>query len=137
MRHPLIALLLLLVFAGNLLASPHPCHQVRGTEAEPAQASPAIQPASQHGCHGAAVAATPTDGQQGHGTHASTPASSEDAGSPCGDENGGCKHACHMVAVVGAQVRLFATQPQAQMVPPTFDRSLPLFAPPIDHIPLV
>ena len=77
------------------------------------------------------------DGHEGHGTPSSTPASNEDAGGPCGDEKGGCKHVCHMVAVVGTQIALFSVQPQAQMAAPTFDRSLPLFAPPIDHIPLV
>lgn len=130
MRNHLIALLLLLVFGGSLFASPHPCHQVRGSETESVQ----VSPPAQHGCHGAAVQ-TASTGHEGHGTPA--PASSGDGGGPCGDETGGCKHVCHMVAVVGAPAALFAVEPQAQMVAPTFDRSLPLFAPPIDHIPLV
>lgn len=131
MRRHLIALLLLLIFGGSLLASPHPCHQARGAEPESAQAGAESQPARQHGCHG--TVATTASAEE-HGVP--SPASG-DASDPCGDEKGGCKHVCHMVAVVGAQLALFSVQPQAQMVPPTFDRSLPLFAPPIDHIPLV
>jgi hypothetical protein len=133
MRHHLTALLLLLIFGGSLFASPHPCHQARGAEPDSAQVSPPGEPAGRYGCHGAVQAAA--TGHEGHGAPA--PASGGNAADPCGDEKGGCKHACHMVAVVGARVALFAVEPQAQMVPPTFDRSLPLFAPPIDHIPLV
>jgi hypothetical protein len=122
MRNHLVALLLLLVFGGGLFAGAHPC-QFPGTASKSDEAKP--------DCHssGAATAAT----HHGH----SAPVPSEHEGDGCSDENGGCKHACHMVALVRFQVAVFAVQPQARMVTPTVDRSLPLFAPPIDHIPLV
>ncbi|HJX27444.1 MAG TPA: hypothetical protein VJ885_05995 [Thermoanaerobaculia bacterium] len=121
MRNHLVALLLLLVFGGGLFSGAHAC-QFPGAASESDEAKP--------DCHssGAATAST----HHGYGTAA--PSECEDDG--CSDEKGGCKHACHMVALVRVQIAVFAVQPQARMVTPTFDRSLPLFAPPIDHIPL-
>lgn len=124
MRNQVIALLLLLVFGGGLFTGAHAC-QLAGTVPESDQSKP--------GCHGSGAATASTaSAHHGHGT----PAPSERDGDGCTDETGGCKHACHMVALVRVQVAVFAVQPQARMVTSTFDRSLPLFAPPIDHIPL-
>jgi hypothetical protein len=124
MRNHLIALLLLLVFAGGLFTGAHACQLagVAGTMSESEQSKP--------GCHGSGAATAST--HSGHGA----PAPSEHKDGGCSGENGGCKHACHMVAVVRTQTAVFAVGPQAQMAASTFDRSLPLFAPPIDHIPL-
>jgi hypothetical protein len=130
MRNHLIALLLLLVFGGGLFTGAHACQLAGFAETMPESGE------SKPGCHGSGAATVSTASTHpGHGTPAPTEPS-EDKDGGCADENGGCKHACHMVAVVRAQIAVFAVEPQAQMVAPTFDRSLPLFAPPIDHIPL-
>lgn len=122
MRNRFLALLLLLVFGGGLFAGPHPC-QAQGTPLDSGKES---KPA----CHG--HEATPASN---HGQSASS--SSEHEDDCCSGRQGSlCEHACQMVALVQVQILRFAVQPQAQMVVPTFDRSLPLFAPPIDHIPL-
>jgi len=121
MRDRLIALLLLLVFCGSLAAGPHPCH-AQGTAPEPVKQS-------QTACHHAGSA----DSTTGQGASSS----SEHEDDCCSGGQGSlCQHACHMVALVRAQTLLFAVQPQAQLVAPAIDRSLPLFVPPIDHIPL-
>lgn len=114
MRNRLLALLLLLVFAGGLLAGPHQC-QAQAT-------APDSGKESESACHGTEHEATSTPGQ------------SEDEDDCCSQS--GCEHACHMVAVVQIQVVIFAVEPQAQLDSPAIGRSLPLFAHPIDHIPL-
>jgi hypothetical protein len=128
MRNHLIALLLLLVFGGGLFTGAHACQLAgfAGTMPESGESKP--------GCHGSGAATAAT--HSGHGTPAPS-GHGEHKDDGCTGENGGCKHACHMVAVVRAQTAVFAVEPQAQMAASTFDRSLPLFAPPIDHIPLV
>lgn len=126
MRNHLIALLLLLVFGGGLFTGAHAC-QLAGFAATTPESAP-----SKPGCHGAEAATASALPGHGHGTPVPSGRENDD----CADEKGGCKHACHMVALVRTQIAVFAVEPQAQMVAPTFDRSLPLFAPPIDHIPL-
>lgn len=120
MRNRLLALLLLLVFAGGLLAGPHQC-QAQGT-------APDSGKESRSACHGTEHEATSTPGQS-----ASSPGEDED---DCCSKSG-CEHACHMVAVVQIQAVIFAVAAQEQLVSPAIGRSLPLFAHPIDHIPLV
>jgi hypothetical protein len=117
MRNRLLAVLLLLVFAGGLFAGPHPC-QAQGTPPDSGKES---TPA----CHGQEAASASTPGQS------SSPSSQDEDGS-----GSLCQHACHMVALVRVQISWFAVQPQARLAVSRFDRSLPLFAPPIDHIPL-
>jgi hypothetical protein len=127
MRHRFVALLLLLVFAGGLFAGPHPC-RAQGTPADSVKVSTVSKPS----CHGheAAPAPAPANGPR-------VAASSQGQDGCCpGTQGSVCEHACHMVALVRVQVSLFAVQPLARLAVPTFDRSLPLFAPPIDHIPL-
>lgn len=121
MRNRLVTLLVLLVFCGSLLAGPHPCH-ARGAAPEPVKQSKSA-------CHHTEPAAS-NDGQI-----ASSSGEGED-GCCAGKQGAGCEHACQMVALIGVQTTVFAVQPQTRLVAPTFDRSLPLFAPPIDHIPL-
>jgi hypothetical protein len=120
MRNRLVTLLLLLVFCGSLVAGPHPC-DAQGTAPEPVKQAKAA-------CHHTGPAES-TDGQ-------STSSSEGEDDCCAGRHAAGCEHACHMVALVRVQALLFAVLPQARMVVPTFDRSLPLFASPIDHIPL-
>jgi hypothetical protein len=122
MRNHLIALLLLLVFGGGLLAGPHPC---QAREAAPDSGK------SKSGCHGSHSEASSTPEQ-------SAPASDGEDNDCCAGEHGtGCEHACHMVAVVQIQAVIFAVAPQKQLASPAIGRSLPLFTHPIDHIPLV
>jgi hypothetical protein len=120
MRNRILALLLLLVFGGGLLAGPHPC---------PAQGTPSDSgKESKPACHGHEAASVQSQGAS---------SSNDDQDDCCvGEQGAGCKHLCHMVALVQVRTAVFAAEPQERLTASTFDRSLPLFAPPIDHIPL-
>jgi len=48
-----------------------------------------------------------------------------------------CASTCEMTAVFDAHLALAVVRPVAPAVSPVFDRSLPLFAHAIDHVPLV
>ena len=112
MRARLVTVLLLLLFCGSLFAGAHPCQAQEPQDAQ--KTAPA--------CHG----------------HEAAP-SVPNAPVPAGDQDTGehhCEHACHMVALVQIPVSVFAAEPEAEMATPVIARSLPLFTPPIDHIPL-
>lgn len=115
MTRRLFTLLLLAVFGFGLLAGPHPCAAAHG-ERESAQPS----------CH---EAAHPSDGPE-----VRADASPSDDGRDCCDTL--CRHACHMTAVAEASPVTFAIAPVSQAVAEVSGAGLPLFAHPIDHIPL-
>ena len=113
MRH-LLSLLLLTVLSVGLFAGPHPCkaaHQQR--ESRPS-------------CHETAGAA--------HGTAAQKQAPSHSEGQDCC--NAFCQHACHMPALAEAVQVVFAVTPISETIIEPSGSDLPLFAHPIDHVPL-
>ncbi len=114
-KRSLVAFLLLSVFGFGLLAGPHPCGDSQG-EGESAQPS----------CHEAAPASNGPEVRAG----AATP---DDGGSCCDTL---CQHACHMTAVAEASPVTFAIAPVSQAVAEVPGSGAPLFALPIDHIPL-
>lgn len=114
MRH-FQSLLLLTALSVGLFAGPHPCraaHQQRE---------------SRHSCHEAAEAS--------HGTaaHKGTPSHKDDGKDCC---NTFCHHACQMTAIADAAQVAFAVTPVSQTVAEVSGSDLPLFAHPIDHVPL-
>jgi hypothetical protein len=119
MRNRLISLVFLVAFGFNLAAGHLPCRAEKAawqTETE-----------SGMSCHGSgepAGAATLRGG---------LPASGREC---CSGEHGVCQHACHMVADVRGGASGFAVKESSQELPAAVDRTLPLFAHPIDHIPL-
>ena len=107
MTRKLLALFFLAAFGFGLVVGAHPC-QAMAVELENGRST----------CH-------ETEG-------ASAPA-------PSGDESGcgaSCQHACHMTAVTATGSMAFAITPVAQAVVEASGSGLPLFAHPIDHIPL-
>lgn len=121
MTRRFFSLLLLAVFGFGLLAGPHPCkaaHKERSGEEKSAQPS----------CHG--TAAHSSDG----------PAAVAGATAPDDDERGccetSCRHACHMTAVAAASSVAISIAPVSQAVAEVSGAGPPLFAQPIDHIPL-
>ncbi len=112
MTRKLFALFFLAAFGFGLLAGAHPC-----------QAAVGEQDSGHSACH------------QAEG--AGAPAPSEDDETP--DQNGcgtSCQHACHMTAVAAGGSMAFAIAPVALAVVEASGSGLPLFAHPIDHIPL-
>jgi hypothetical protein len=113
LRH-FLSLLLLTVLSVGLFAGPHPCkaaHQERQ---------------SRHACHEAAGAS--------HGTAAHKDAPSHSDRQDCC--NTFCQHACQMTAIADAAQVAFAVTPVSQTVAEVSGSDLPLFAHPIDHVPL-
>jgi hypothetical protein len=114
LRH-LLSLLLLTILSVGLFAGPHPCkaaHQERQ---------------SRQSCHEAAGAS--------HGTaaHKDAPSHKDDGQDCC---NTFCQHACQMTAIAGASQVAFAVTPISLAVVEPSGSDLPLFAHPIDHVPL-
>lgn len=62
-----------------------------------------------------------------------TQPSPADGGGDCGDS---CQHACHMTAIAEAEPVVFAMSPVSEAMDEPSGSGLPLFAHPIDHIPL-
>ena len=62
-----------------------------------------------------------------------TQPSQDDDGGGCGDS---CQHACHMTAISEAELVAFAISPVSEALDEPSGSGLPLFAHPIDHIPL-
>jgi hypothetical protein len=114
-KRSLVALLLLSLFGSGMLAGPHPCEASHG-ERESGQPS----------CHEAA------ESPQSPGVRADA-SPSEDERSCCDTL---CRHACHRTAVAAATPIAFAIAPVSQAVAEVPGSGLPLFAHPIDHIPL-
>jgi hypothetical protein len=113
MTRPLSALLLLAAFGLSLLLGPHPCgawHAGRGS----AKAS----------CHESEP--SPTGPQLSADTH-------EEGGDGCSTF---CQHACHMTAIAEARPVAFAISLLSEATVEPSGHGLPLFAHPIDHIPL-
>ena len=108
MTRKLLALFFLATFGFGLLAGARPC-----------QAGQAERESGHSACH------------QAGGAEA--PAPSEDEENGCGAS---CQHACHMTAVAAAVSIAFTITPVAQTVVEAPVSGLPLFAHPIDHIPL-
>lgn len=119
MRNRLTVLILLFAFGCGLLAGPHPCHARRVAPSPGGEAKMA--------CHSQAPAS-----QRSAGPSLSA-AKSEDC---CARHGVLCESACQTVGVVRVEIPRFAIQPLAGMAAPAVDRSLPLFAHAIDHVPL-
>lgn len=115
MTRRFFTLLLLTVFGFGLLSGPHPCKPSHG-EQENAQPS----------CHAAAHASNSPEVR--------ADASPSDEDQSCCDTL--CQHACHMTAVAEASPIPFAIAPVSLAVAEVSGSGLPLFAHPIDHIPL-
>ena len=116
MRRSASFLLLILTGCG-LMAGPHPCHAMR-----PAQETAAPP------CH-----AQPSANSTSGGNSQVSPGILDCC-------NGGnsrlCESTCQMTAVFDARLSLFAVRPVSPAIQPVLDRSLPLFAHTIDHVPL-
>lgn len=117
MKRVLLSLLLLVTFGFGLVAGPHPCHEAA---AEGERPSAPAQPS----CHGAAAPAGPSAAQ----------ASLSPAGQDCCDV--ACPHACHMVAVVSAELLLFTAVPLSQRPAEKAVRGVPHVVSGIDHVPI-
>lgn len=103
------SLLLLIAFGLGFLMGPHPC------AASHPRPEPESAPAS---CH--ETQPSPAAGQEEHGAD-------------CGTF---CQHACHMTAITEAEAVVFAFSPGYETFAEPSGSGLPLFAHPIDHIPL-
>lgn len=115
MTRKVFTLLLLATFGFGLLGGPHPC-----------KASHAERESRPSSCHQAADSSNDLEVLMG-----ASP-SSEDSG--CCDTF--CRHACHMTAVAGGEPMAFAIAPVSETVVEVSVSALPLFAHPIDHVPL-
>ena len=111
MTRNLSTLLLLAVFGLGLVLGPHPC-SVRHAEQDNAPAS----------CH----EPEPSGRQIGHETQ-------QDDDDGCSTF---CQHACHVTAIAEAGPVAFAFSPVSGATVEPSGSGLPLFAHPIDHIPL-
>ncbi|MEA2559741.1 MAG: hypothetical protein QOH06_1245 [Acidobacteriota bacterium] len=111
MTRNLSALLLLAVFGLGLVLGPHPCSARHG-ERESRQAS----------CHESKHSGKQIrhETQQGHDDCCST----------------FCQHACHVTAIAEAGPVAFVMSPVSGATLDPSGSGLPLFAHPIDHIPL-
>lgn len=107
MTRKLFALFFLAAFGFGLLAGAHPCQAAMGE-----------QDSGHSACH------------QGEGADAPAPSEEQNG---CGTS---CQHACHMTAVAAGGSMAFAIAPVALAVVEASVSGLPLFAHPIDHIPL-
>lgn len=115
MTRKLFTLLLLATFGFGLLGGPHPC-----------MASHAERESRRSSCHEAADSSNDLEARMG-----ASP-SSEDTS--CCDSF--CRHACHMTAVAEGGRMAFAIAPVSAAVVEVPGSGLPLFAHPIDHVPL-
>ena len=113
LRH-LLSLLLLTALSLGLFAGPHPCKAAHQTRESP------------HSCHEEAR------GSSGPGFHKEAPPQ-EEGGDCC---NTVCQHACSATAIAAAGQTAVATVPVSQAVVEVVGSDLPLFAHPIDHVPL-
>jgi hypothetical protein len=114
MTRNLFAFVLLAAFGLGLFLGPHPCGASHGERKS-------AQPMS---CHASAPSA---EGEQVHAE-----AQGED-GNGCGDF---CQHACHMTAIAAPAPAAFAFSPVSEAIVEPSGSDLPLFAHPIDHVPL-
>ncbi|MES1242313.1 MAG: hypothetical protein ABUT39_11895 [Acidobacteriota bacterium] len=113
MARRLSAFLLLALAGLGLFLGPHPC-ATRQTGPEPAGMS----------CHAAGHSAA------GERVRAAAPDDREDCGSRF------CQHACHATALAEAGPASFSIAPVSDATVEPSGPGLPLFAAPIDHIPL-
>lgn len=115
MTRKLFTLLLLATFGFGLLGGPHPC-----------MASEAERESRQSSCHQEADSANGFDIRM--------------SASPPGGDRGCCdticRYACHMTAVAEGLPMAFAIAPISEAVAEVPGSGLPLFAHPIDHVPL-
>ena len=109
MARSFASLLLLVAFGLGFLMGPHPC------AASHPRPEPESTPAP---CH--ETQPSPATGQEEHGDD-------------CGQF---CQHACHMAAISEAEPVAFAISPVSETTMEPSGSGLPLFAHPIDHIPL-
>ena len=115
-KRSLAALLLLTVFGLGLFMGYHPCKAPAPQEERESHAS----------CH---ESASLPDGPE---AHRGVP--SQDDGQDCCDTF--CRHACHSTAITEARPVTLDIAPVSQTVAEVSGSGLPLFANPIDHIPL-
>lgn len=120
MTRKLFSLVLLAAFGLGLFLGPHPCGAAHG-ERKSAQ--------QEMSCHASASHAS-TPGAEGEQVRAEA---QEEDGNGCGDF---CRHACHMTAIAAPAPAAFAASPVSATAGEPSGSGLPLFAHPIDHIPL-
>lgn len=113
MTRQLSALLLLAALGFSLLLGPHPC-----------RASHAVRESAQASCH---EAETSPDGPE------IRESLQQDGDDCCGTF---CQHACQGTAIAAAGTAAFAISPVSEAIHEPSGSGLPLFAHPIDHIPL-
>jgi hypothetical protein len=118
-KRALTALIVLAALAAGFLVGAHPCSAWQ-EQSEDRAASPS--------CHAGMEAAG-----DGVSEQAGVPSHERGPSKGCGTS---CRHACHMTAVAEAAPVAFAIAPVAQAVIEADGPGLPLFVPPIDHIPL-
>lgn len=113
MTRNLFALLLLAVLGLGLFLGPHPCSAGHG-ERESRVSS----------CHEAETSPDSPEIRE----------SLQQAGDDCCSTF--CQHACHVTAIAAAEPVAFAIELASQATVDASGHGLPLFAHPIDHIPL-
>jgi hypothetical protein len=109
MTRRVFALLLLAAFGLGFALGPHPCRAWH----QPPKSAPAS-------CHKEEPSQARTDAQ-------------EESGNCCKTF---CQHSCHMPAIAAAATAAFAFSPGFQEALEPAGSRLPLFAHPIDHVPL-
>ena len=121
MRLRPISLALLLALAFGVMTAAYPCAVV------PQRPSPAAMSSSCHDgtAHRPAASASP-------GKHAKPRGCCD----PTGGDPGVCQRACQAIAVLVRPAALGALEGRPDVASPATERSLPLFAISIDHIPL-
>jgi hypothetical protein len=128
MQKKILAALIFLALGLGLVAGPHPCGGRQGENGRPE--------ASCHGkSSGMAMAGMGMD-RAAHAapTRGNLPAHGHGGPANCCDTF--CQHACQMPAIAAAQPVAFAIEPVALTVVEPSDPGLPLFAHPLDHVPL-
>lgn len=109
--------MLLILIGSGLMAGPHPCHAMRSAQ------ETATPP-----CH-----AHPSASSTAGGSSQVSPGTPDCCN---GRDHRLCENTCQMTAAFDTGVSRLAFRPVSPADRPVFDRSLPFFAHPIDHVPL-
>lgn len=124
-KRSFVVLFLLVALSSGLLAGPHPCHARQGEGRD--------RPSSSASCHGTESREETRDGAS---AQASVPAQDQDH-DPADCCSTSCRYACQMTATTEACPAAFTIAAVAQVAVEAPGHDLPLFAHPIDHVPLV
>jgi hypothetical protein len=120
MKVRLVALLLLSFLGSGLFLGPHPCH---AGSRETAPAEP------KGSCHG--------EGMEARGGSAAAEDDGPADGSGCCRHRSRCEMACHSaIGILANEDASPLSLPFERLVLPPAQRSLRLFSPSIDHVPL-